>query len=324
MTGRERIDEKVLACFDGEGHRTLPDVARAAGLDRAEVDGAVRRLEEAGYLWERHPVLGIALRERPDRLVHSEVVPALATRALGRRIHFFRTVESTNDRLLSDRFAGEPAGTVLVAEEQTRGRGRLDRRWEAPPFRALLFSVLLEAEGGAAGAARLTLVSGIAAAEAVRVVGGPDLRIRWPNDLVAGERKVCGILCEYRPEAARLVLGAGLNVNQDEGELPPGAASLRTLAGRPFRRGPLLASILNRIEAWTDRMEREGFEAVRAEAERKSALVGRRIDLDLGVRRVTGIAAGIGASGGLLVRTDGAEREYRSGEVVRVRPAGEE
>jgi len=324
MSEREREDEAVLARFEGGEHRTVEEVARETGLSPEGVAGAVRRLEEAGYVWERHPVRGVALRERPDRLVHSEVVPHLATRALGRTIRFFRSVESTNDRLLSPPFAGAPPGTVVAAEEQTRGRGRLDRRWESPPFRSLLFSALLEAEGGAAAAARLTLVSGVAAAEAVRDAGGPDLLIRWPNDLVAGDRKVCGILCEYRPDAGRLVLGVGMNVNQSEDELPPGGASLFTLSGRSFRRGPLLAAILNRIEEWSRRAAAEGFEKVRAAAEGRSALVGRAVTLDLGGRRIDGIAAGIGPEGGLLVRTGEATREYRSGEVVRVRPlAGE-
>ena len=324
MSDREREDEAVLARFEEGKHRTAGEVARETGLAPENVTAAIRRLEEAGYVWEKHPIRGIALRERPDRLVHSEVVPHLDTRVLGRTIRFFRSVESTNDRLLSPPFAAATPGTVIAAEEQTQGRGRLDRRWESPPFRSLLFSALLEAEGGPAAAARLTLISGVAAAEAVRDFEGPDLLIRWPNDLVVGDRKVCGILCEYRPEAARLVLGVGMNVNQTEEELLPGAVSLRVLAGRAFRRGPLLAAVLNRVEQWADRTAAEGFEAVREEAERRSALVGRAVTLDLGGRRIEGTAAGIGREGGLLVRTDVETREYRSGEVIRVRPAGGE
>ncbi|MBN1826189.1 MAG: biotin--[acetyl-CoA-carboxylase] ligase [Candidatus Eisenbacteria bacterium] len=324
MSEKERIDESVLALFDGGEYRTAGELARAAGIGPGEVNESLRRLEEAGYVWERHPVRGIALRERPDHLVHSEVAPYLSTRSLGRSIRFFRSVESTNDSLLSPLFSGAEPGTVLVSEEQTRGRGRLDRRWETPPFRALLFSVLLGAEGGPTAAGRLTLVSGVAAAEAVRAAGGPSLAIRWPNDLVAERRKVCGILCEYKPESARLVLGVGMNVNQTVEELPAGAASLRTLSGRTFRRGPLLAAILNRLEVWVDRAEAEGFETVRAEAERQSALVGRSVTLERGEGRVEGIAVGIGRGGGLLVRTEEGTREYRSGEVIRVRPVGEE
>jgi len=247
----------------------------------------------------------------------------LETDWVGRTLHTYRTLPSTNAHLLS--MAEEaPPGAVIVAEEQTGGRGRLGRRWEAPPFRALLFSVLFRPAGGVGDAALATLTAGIAVAEAIARQGGPPARIRWPNDLVVGDRKVCGILSEYSSRGPSLVVGIGLNVNQTDQELPPGAASLRSCAGRPLSRAPLLAAILSGLEVWWNRMVREGFGPIRERAEDLSSLIGRSVTLDLGEKKVEGIATGIGAGGGLLIGVGRERKEYFTGEVVRVRPLATE
>jgi BirA family biotin operon repressor/biotin-[acetyl-CoA-carboxylase] ligase len=134
--------------------------------------------------------------------------------------------------------------------------------------------------------------------------------------------KVCGILSERRTDTGTLVVGIGLNVNQTADELPPGGVSLRTLTGRTFARAPLLAEVLFAFEGVLDVLERQGFEPLRARIEERSSLVGRSVTLDLGDRTVTGVATGVGASGGLVMRTDEGTREYVSGEVVRVRSEG--
>ncbi|MFH1679224.1 MAG: biotin--[acetyl-CoA-carboxylase] ligase [Candidatus Eisenbacteria bacterium] len=254
-----------------------------------------------------------------DRLIDIDVLPRLETRSLGRRLHVYRTVDSTNGLLRGEAFWNAPAGTVIAAEEQRKGRGRLDRVWEAPPFRALLFSVLIEPRGGTEEAALANLVAALAVADAVADGGGPSLRIRWPNDLVADDRKVCGILSEYRSDRGALVIGIGLNVNQEKGELPPAASSLRTITGRAFVRAPLLAGILNRLEAHLDELGARGFEPLRARIEERSSLPGRTVTLDLGGgRTLIATAIGIGPSGGLVVSAPDGPREVLAGEVTRV------
>lgn len=246
------------------------------------------------------------------------VTAALATRSLGRSLRVFRTVDSTNDLLLRDEFAGSAPGTVIVAEEQRAGRGRRGREWTAPPFEALLFSVLLRPGSDAEEASLVNLAAGVAVARAVEQSGGLSLRVRWPNDLYDGERKVCGILSEFRPREKALVVGIGLNVNQTPEGLPPGAASLRTATGRVWAREPLLAAILGRLEEAVDGLARRGFEPLRAEAEARSDLVGRPVHLDLGDRTLRARAVGIGPRGGLLLKEGESVNEYRAGEVVRV------
>ncbi|MFH1277719.1 MAG: biotin--[acetyl-CoA-carboxylase] ligase [Candidatus Eisenbacteria bacterium] len=241
---------------------------------------------------------------------------ALRTAWIGRDLRAYRSTTSTNDLLL--RGGGGAPGTVAVAEEQTEGRGRRGREWTAPPYRALLFSVLLRPGGDAESASLANLAAGVAVVRGVEERGGPPLRVRWPNDLYSGERKVCGILSEYRPAEGNLVIGVGLNVNQTAEELPPGGASLRTITGRTWVREPLLASILGRLERAVDRLAAEGFEPLRREAEELSDLVGRPVTLDLGRETVRGRAVGIGPKGGLLLQEEKGLIEYRIGEVTRV------
>jgi len=253
-----------------------------------------------------------------DPLGPGAVLPHLRTLSLGRRLFFFRVVDSTNDLFRSGGLSSARSGTVVVAEEQRKGRGRQGRAWDAPPFRALLFSALLEVEGGAERAALANLVAALAAADAIESIGGPELRIRWPNDLVAEERKVAGILSEYGVSPGRLVIGIGLNVNQEGAELPEGAASLRTLAGRSFDRGRILAEILNRLEDHLAALDARGFEPLRRRIEERSSLVGRTALLDLGRETVAAPVAGVGPRGGLVLEIDGRRAEFLDGEVVRV------
>ncbi len=314
----EEVDEAVLRLFAGGVHRTAAEAAKLAGVDEEDLRESLERLGAAGYRWDRHPERGIALGERSALLVHSEVTPHLGTKRVGRPIHFFRSVTSTNDILLKGAATVYGDGTVIVAEEQSAGRGRHGRRWEAPPFEALQFSVLFHPRWDAEGAALSTLTASLAVAAALREEAGIECGIRWPNDLILEGRKICGILSEYSGAKKALVIGVGLNVNQREEALPEGATSVAVGAGRSFSRGRLLASILHRMEERIDRMALEGFEPVRAEAERFSSLVGKRVILDVGGGEVRGVAAGIGPRGGLIVDTGRGPKEYRAGEVTKV------
>ncbi len=315
----DAFDEAVLALFEPLQWKNLDELAVSTGSDNERVAGAIARLEEAGYVWEKHPARGLLISRRSSYLLHSEVTPYLETRTFGRTIYFFRTVQSTNDSLLRGPYSESPPGSVVVAEEQSKGRGRLGREWTAPPFQALQFSIRLEPSGGGEAAALSTLCAGIAVAEAVQKETGIELLVRWPNDLVYEEQKVCGILSEYRTSVRSLVVGIGLNVNQEKKDVPDGGTSLRAIAGGgAYNRGPLLAVILNLLESWFDRLESEGFEAIRLEAERLSSLIGKRVTLNLGDRTLTEWATGIGPRGGIVLGKGSDAKEYRVGEVTRV------
>lgn len=238
-----------------------------------------------------------------------EAVEPLLTGRLGRPYRYEERCASTQ-RLLSDEL-GE--GAVAVCDEQTAGRGRLGRSWEAPPGTAILCSVLLRPPE-TRRLPELSLVGGLAAAETVEHVTSLAAQIKWPNDVMLDRRKVAGVLAESAGEA--VVLGMGLNVNQTRGELPDDVstppASLRTIDGVRRERAPLLVTLLAALERGYDVWLERGLEGLYEGLGARDFLRGRRIEVE--GRRGYGIA--IDRSGRLEVDLDGERRLLDSGEVL--------
>lgn len=201
----------------------------------------------------------------------------------------FRTLPSTNDEAMRLARAGAPAGTCVVAEEQTAGRGRAGHSWASPPGVALYFSVVLRPRVAPEALPLATLACGVAVAEAIRAATGLEAGLKWPNDVLVGLRKCAGILCEAELGAsggAAVVAGVGINVNTPVAALPPRpifpATSLAAEAGRPLDREALLSECLGRIAAGTARLEGPGgAEAVAARFNALDALRGRRLRAEL-------------------------------------------
>jgi BirA family transcriptional regulator, biotin operon repressor / biotin---[acetyl-CoA-carboxylase] ligase len=269
---------------------------------------------------------------------------------LWRAVEVTGVTGSTNADLLALAADGAPEGTVLAAEQQSAGRGRMGRAWVAPPRAALTFSVLLRPR--AVPTARhgwLPLLAGLATAEAVRAAAPVDARLKWPNDVLAGAAnavaggsagafgfvppgKLGGILAEAT--AGAVVVGIGLNVSTGPDELPPpgppprgalAATSLRIAGWSSPDRGALLAGILTVLErryrAWCRALGDAERSGLRADYTRLCATVGRRVRVELpGGRLLTGLATGIDADGRLVVRTSsGAGLPVAAGDVVHLR-----
>jgi BirA family biotin operon repressor/biotin-[acetyl-CoA-carboxylase] ligase len=243
-----------------------------------------------------------------DALTPAAVEPLLQGR-FGRPYLHCETCESTQ-RLL-DRTRGE--GAVAVCEEQTGGRGRLGRSWSAPAGTSILVSVLLEPPAGRA-IAELSLVGGVATAETVEAATGLAAQIKWPNDVLLEGRKIAGVLAEASEGA--VVLGIGLNVNQEDDQLPVAtalpAASLRAVDGSRRERAPLLADLLDRLERVYDLWRERGLEAVLPGLEERDFLRGRRLVVD----GEPALGVGIDAGGRLEVEVAGGRRLVESGEVL--------
>jgi BirA family biotin operon repressor/biotin-[acetyl-CoA-carboxylase] ligase len=243
------------------------------------------------------------------------VVEPLLRGRFGRPYLYLERCETTQ-RLLD---AGFPEGAVAVCEEQTAGRGRLGRRWEAPLGSSILASALLRPPSGTR-AAELTLVAALATALAIERAVGTSVAVKWPNDVLLDGHKVSGGIAEALDGA--VVVGIGLNVNQEAGALPAGtklpAGSLRTCTGREHERAPILADLLLELERLYEVWCATGIGPIAAELGTRDFLRGRRVSVD----GASGVAAGITRRGLLEVSTAAGPVLVESGE-VHLAPDGE-
>ncbi|HUA40207.1 MAG TPA: biotin--[acetyl-CoA-carboxylase] ligase [Streptosporangiaceae bacterium] len=240
---------------------------------------------------------------------------------------------STNADLLAEARAGAPAGAVLVAEEQTAGRGRLARSWHSEPGAALLFSVLLRpAAVTPSRRSWLPLLTGVAMVSALRAAAGLQASLKWPNDVLAGggtpgdSRKLAGILAEQAGDA--IVVGVGLNVTASHAELPSPQATSLWLEGAPhLDREAILLAALRELEQWylrwcdTSPPGDADAAGLRAGYLRYCVTVGQDVRVELPAGNVlTGRAADVDSAGRLLVSADGDVHAVSAGDVVHVRP----
>ena len=266
----------------------------------------------------RAPLDAAALRRR-----------AVRPDALWREIEVVESTGSPNADLLARAQQGEPEGTVLAAEEQHAGRGRMGRAWTAPPRAALTFSLLLKPAVPPARRGWLPLLTGVAVAEAVTKATGVETGLKWPNDLLAADAKLAGILAEAAGDA--VVVGIGLNVSTEPAEFPsprPGAlpaTSLRAAGATAPNREDILLAILEGFERWYRAWQQAGGDpdrsGLRPEYIRWSATIGRTVRAELpGGQALSGPAVGVDSDGRLLVLlSSGSEVAVAAGDVVHLR-----
>jgi BirA family biotin operon repressor/biotin-[acetyl-CoA-carboxylase] ligase len=241
----------------------------------------------------------------------------------GWEIRRFASIDSTNRYLMDEARAGAPERLVAVADHQTAGRGRLGRTWEAAPGSALLVSVLLRPASPSDRLSVVAMAAGLALADAVAEAAGVTAGLKWPNDLVVGDRKLAGLLAEVDLAGGRataVVVGAGCNVSA--AAIPPTLAASATAceveAGRPVDREALLTAYLDGLDRWL-----ADLPSVPDAARRRSATLGRSVRVDLGAGRVVeGRAVALTDVGALTVRdADGADVTVSVGDVVHLRAA---
>jgi len=247
---------------------------------------------------------------------------------LWRAVEVVEELGSTNAELTARAAAGAAEGLVLVAEHQVTGRGRLDRTWTSPPRAGLTVSVLVRPDVPAARRAWLSLLTGVALAEAVAGVTGVRASLKWPNDLLAADgAKLAGILAESSGQA--VVIGAGVNVSTRADELPGTGTSLELVAGAPVDRAALLLAWLRAFETrytrWTEVLGDPVSSGLARDYLAWCATVGTTVTVTLpDGSSLDGVAEAVDWDGRLVVRTDGGVVELASGDVRHVRPAGRE
>lgn len=296
--------------ISGEG------LAAQLGLTRAAVWKRVNRLKARGYVIEGSPRRGYRLLAVPDKLLPEEVLEGLKTRTFTGPVHHFETLDSTNDLAKELAVQGAPEGTVVVAEAQTGGRGRLGREWNSPPGVGLYVSLVLRPMLPPMELPQITLTTAVAVVRAVHRVTGVAPGIKWPNDLLVNGKKLGGILTEMETESDRIrhvVVGLGLNVNNPEfpPELAATATSLTLTAGGTFSRVNLLKAWLEEFEELYGRFLNQGFPEILEEWKGYTVTLGRAVTVRQGPREISGQALDVAPDGALLLRTN-------TGEMVRV------
>ncbi|NQU05137.1 MAG: biotin--[acetyl-CoA-carboxylase] ligase [Calditrichaeota bacterium] len=254
---------------------------------------------------------------------------------IGRSIRLIPTVASTNDLLKTEAQEGmAEEGAVVITDYQSAGRGRLDRQWESPPGKSLLFSVLLFPSDSAGKLQLMGLMCSLAVLdglieytkEASKNTGIPIDRIslKWPNDLLVERRKLCGILSDAgvdKNDRHFVVVGIGININQTPADFPIDikriATSLQLISGKAQFRGLILKSILRHLEKYYLRLNYEGFDWIAAEWLSRSGLLGKRLEISDNTKKTSGVCTRLQKDGAMQLRlTDGSIKTIYSGDVM--------
>ncbi|VBB06414.1 transcriptional repressor c-terminal [Lucifera butyrica] len=302
------------------------EISRQLKVSRTAIWKHIQALRQEGYRIESHPRLGYCLREIPDRLLPDEIGMKLTTKILGKQIHYFTDVHSTNNEAKRIAMADAPEGTIVVAEAQNRGRGRMSRGWFSPFAKGIWFSVILRPPFSPAEAPKCTLMAAVAVSSAIQQVTGVACGIKWPNDILYQGKKIVGILTEMSAEIDvinYIVIGIGINVNIGQEEFPAEISGLSTSlaieAGRKISRLDLLTAILQQLESLYTGVLANGFASVLGEWRSHSITLGQNVEVLGGTGNFTGIAVDIDNDGALLIQTGSGVEKVLAGD-VSIRP----
>lgn len=321
--------EELRRILEESGGRYVSgqEIGRRLGTSRAAVWKQVQGLRRRGFGIEGARGAGYRLLGRPDVITPDDLRSRLSRPSFWSEFLCLPVTDSTNTRAVALAERGAAHGTVVCADAQTGGRGRMGRAWSSPPGLNLYVSLLLRPPVEPQAAPRLTLVAAVALAEAVERAAGLCAGLKWPNDLLIDGKKAAGILAEMASDPDRVrhvVVGVGLNVNAAPRDFPAelraAATSLAIAAGRPFRRVDVLAAFLDAFARCYETFLSGGLAALLPAWRRRDVLAGREVVLRVRDDERRGTALRVDAEGFLLFRRGGSARAERiaSGEIVKV------
>lgn len=318
------MKEKILRMLkESEAYVSGQELSERLDVSRSAVWKHIKALKEEGYVINSVTNRGYLLKDIPELWNEQQVKENLKTLRLGRELLLLREVDSTNEELKRRARAGAAHGLVCVAEKQGAGKGRLGRAWSSPAGTGMWMSVLLRPDISPFEVSGITLAAGLAVCKAVQGLTGCAAKIKWPNDVVIGRKKICGILTEMSAESDRVdfvVVGIGVNVNTDS--FPEGLAHKATslkieTGGRPFSRTLLLCEVLRQLEIYTDEFVLNTCGSITGEYKENCVTIGREVSAVRGGVQVMGEAVDVTLSGALVIRQkNGKLTEISSGEVV--------
>lgn len=306
-----------------EGFISGQKISEILNVSRTAIWKNINILREEGYKIESVSRKGYRLTLSPDLLTYEEIRKGLKTNSIGKTIVHFDSITSTNTKAKELALKGDKEGTVVIAEEQIAGRGRLGRSWISPKGKGIWMSILLRPNISPANAAKITQIGAASVCEGIRGIG-IDVKIKWPNDITANGKKVCGILTEMSGELNTvnyIVIGIGINANIDLSDFPEElietATSLKVVSGNGIDRKKLVSNILNKFEyLYRELVEENSISKSIKICRESSAILGKEIRIISKNNEEIAKAIGITDEGELIVeKHDGQQKKIISGEI---------
>ena len=319
------MDEKILNIFRKNPDRYISgeEISQRLKISRAAIWKHIEKLRQKGYDFMATPHLGYRLSFVPDKLFPEEIKFGLNTKIIAKKIFYYDVVDSTNTKCHELAEKKYPQGTIVIAEAQTKGKGRLSRVWASPKYKGIYFSIILKPDILPVHVPKITLLAAVSAVSAIRKLTQLPALIRWPNDILINKGKVCGILTEMDAEADRvnfIILGIGINVTAKHSDLPKGATSLLEEGAKDISRCQLLRRLLEELESHYVIFKKRGFKPIIQEWQDLSAILGSRVKIVSHSEKIEGQAAGVDPDGALIIRLDsGFQKKITAGDVELVR-----
>ena len=299
--------QEILDILKGEEFISLQKLTNQFNITSLQLNEILLKLGNLGYEIKGNPYLGYRINKIPDRLFPWEVRYNLDTEIFGKKIYYFENITSTQD--IAFRLSYKEEGTLIIAENQTKGRGRWGRGWFSFPYKGLYFSLIFKPQDSFK-LSLLSLLLSVSVAEATEEIFKIKIGIKWPNDLILKNKKLAGVLTEVcrEKESVIVVGGVGVNVNNEKQELPPSGISLKEFFGKKINRLELLKEILRKIER-NYVLFKEKKSHILEKWHKYNITLGKKVEVILNNQKIEGIASALDEFGHLLVRKDNGEME---------------
>ncbi|WP_028402727.1 bifunctional biotin--[acetyl-CoA-carboxylase] synthetase/biotin operon repressor [Ectobacillus panaciterrae] len=292
-------------------------ISEKLGCSRTAVWKHMEDLRKEGYELEAVRRLGYRIAGKPEKVTGNEIQLGLQTEYIGRYVHFEETVDSTQKIASRLVYEGAPEGTVIVAEEQTAGRGRLSRQWHSPKGTGIWMSLILRPAIPVHQAPQLTLLAAVSVAQAIEAYTGLSAGIKWPNDILINGKKAVGILTELQADPDRIhavIIGIGINVNQQKhhfaDEIQHIATSLAIEKGAEVNRASLMQAVFAQMEKLYKEYLQNGFGLIKMLWESHAVSIGKEITARTLHQTLVGTAKGITEDGVLILEDKSGNIHY--------------
>ncbi|MGP7816040.1 biotin--[acetyl-CoA-carboxylase] ligase [Niallia sp. 01092] len=320
------LRKQLLEAFTSKPNQYISgqELANVLGCSRTAIWKHIEELRKDGFTLEAVRKKGYRIIDVPEKIIPDEIRFGLITKNFGRNIYYEETVESTQKIAHKLALEGAEEGTLVVAEEQLGGKGRLNRNWHSPKYKGIWMSLLLRPNIPILQAPQLTLLTAVAVVQGIEEVTGLQAQIKWPNDLLINNKKVTGILTEIQADSDRIqsvIVGIGINVNQELEDYPEEIQSLATSLliekGEKWNRANIIQAILLQLEKLYTVYLENGFYPIKILWESYAISIGKKVTARTLTGNLYGVALGITDEGVLLLEDeDGVTHQIYSADIL--------